>query len=305
MVESLVVGYCTHLESEGGSPKTIEWHRYSLRRFVCWLHDSAQPLDPNQWTPTTIRTYFLALRQTKTAVGAPLSAHSIRSYANSLRSFCRWLFLEEFTPRDVMERVKQPRAPRLVQPTFSADEVRRMLGAIKGVGRNARRDEALVLFMLDTGARASEVCTMSETDMSWSQRIAKVYGKGAKERYLPFSAATMRAMQRYAVKERRGEGAAFFQSEEGNALTPSGLLQLCKRLGHRTGVKAAPHKFRHTFAITYLRNGGSVFALQKTLGHTSLDMTLRYSALLTDDIAREHHEHSPVASLIGGSRRAN
>ncbi len=298
MIEELILTYCTHLESEGKSPKTIQWHKYSLQRFSRWLDANGQSTDPTAWTAPMIRTYLVALKRPDPTTGAALAPHSVKSYASSLRSFCRWLHLEEFTVKDVMERVKQPSAPRLVKPTLSADETRRLLASIKCTSRNALRDEALLLFLLDTGIRANELCTLRLTDLDWTQRIAKVFGKGGKERYVPFSAHTMKALQRYGVKERRGTSGKLFETEEGAPLTASGLLQLCKRIGVRAGVDLNPHKCRHTFAISYLRNGASVFALQKTLGHTTLDMTLRYSALLTDDLVSEHREHSPVAALL-------
>ena len=198
---------------------------------------------------------------------------------------------------DPMTKVKAPASPKLVKPVLSLDECRNVLKAAKST-RNARRDEALILFMLDTGARANEVCTLRAGDVNWSQRLAMVFGKGQKERYVPFSAATMVAMQRYAVKNRSDVSDRFFQNEEGQPLTTSGLLQMCQRIGASAGVELNPHKFRHTFAISYLRSGASVFALQKTLGHSSLDMSLRYSALMTDDLIQDHARHSPVAGLL-------
>lgn len=167
-------------------------------------------------------------------------------------------------------------------------------------GRNGLRDEALLLFMLDTGPRANEVCTLAVGDVSWQQRLAKVVGKGAKERYVPFSAATAKAMQRYMLRARAGESDRLFLSEEGPALTTSGLLQLCQRIGHEAGVELHPHKCRHTFAISCLRSGASVFALQKTLGHTTLDMSLRYASVMTEDLVNNHKPHSPVATLLNG-----
>ncbi len=158
------------------------------------------------------------------------------------------------------------------------------------------------LFMLDTGARANEVCTLEVTAIDWDQGLAKLYGKGRKERYVPFSLPTAKAMQRYALRERQGNSDRFFENEDGWPLTPSGLFQICKRLSGKAGVKVAPHKCRHTFGIQYLRNGSSVFALQKTLGHTSLDTTLRYAALVTDDLVNGHREHSPVAAVLPPSR---
>lgn len=297
MLSALIDTYAVHLEAEGKSPKTTDWHRASLGKFGRWLAEAGHPENPTEWTPAVIRAYFVALRHMTTRDGRPLAAHSVKSYGNSLRSFCRWLHVEEFVEKDVMERVKPPAAPRLVKPVLSDDECRAVLTAAKA-GRNALRDEAILLFMLDTGVRANEVCTLAVSDCQWSQRLAKVYGKGAKERYVPFSAATIKAIQRYMLRARTGESDRLFQSEEGRALTTSGLLQLCQRLGQKAGVDLHPHKCRHTFAISYLRSGASVFALQKTLGHTTLDMSLRYAAFMTEDLVNDHKAHSPVAALL-------
>ena len=108
----------------------------------------------------------------------------------------------------------------------------------------------------------------------------------------------MVAMQRYAMKCRTDVSDSFFQNEEGRSLTTFGLLQMRQRIGASAGVEFSPHRLRHTFAISYLRSGASVFALQKTLGHTSLDMSLRYSALMTDDLIADHAKHSPVAGML-------
>jgi site-specific recombinase XerD len=94
--------------------------------------------------------------------------------------------------------------------------------------------------------------------------------------------------------------AVFLRHSEGRSPAIPGFVQSGRRLSHATGIHVAPHKLRHTFGIEYLRSGGSVFALQKTLGHTSLDTTLRYAALVTDDLVDAHREHSPVARIVKG-----
>ena len=298
-VRPLVDAYLTHLAAEGKTPKTIRWHRDCLSPFAGWMAAAGHPADPDAWSPTLVRRYLLHLRERPKADGRPLSPTSVSSMARSLRAFCAWLVAEELAARTPFDRVKAPAAPRLVKPALSADEVGRLLAAARGQRRNRLRDEAVFLLLLDTVARANEVCALPAAGVDWEGRIAKLYGKGAKERYVPFSVHTAKAMRRYALKERRGGSDRFFESEEGRPLTPSGLLQLCRRLGRNAGVHLSPHKLRHTFAITYLRNGGSAFAVQKMLGHASLDVTLRYASMLTDDLVAEHRDHSPVAGLVG------
>ena len=299
-VDALVAQYLVCLRSEGKTPATVRWHRQSLRQFAAWLDAGGHPQDPEAWSASLLRSY-VGYHQARTkADGAPLSDSALNSLIRSLRAFCTWLREDGWVERDLFAKVTVPKAPRLVKDTFSPDEVNRLLATARQSPRNGLRDEALILFMLDTGCRANEVCTLRTDDLDWGRHVAKVYGKGRKERLVPFSAATAKAMQKFGMRGRKGRSDRFFESEEGWPLTPSGLYQICTRLGRKAGVNVNPHKFRHTFGIAYLRTGGSVFALQKTLGHTSLDTTLRYAALVTDDLINEHAEHSPVQAMTGG-----
>ena len=296
----LIRSYTIFLDAEGRSPKTVSWHHYNLGKFAAWLEDHDHPQDPDEWTPTLLREFFVHEKHRPSKRdGKPLSPHSVKTLGSSVRCFCNWLRSEGLLSTDLFAKVGIPKAPKLVKPVLSPEEVKRVLDAARD-GRQPHRDEAILFFLLDTGARANEVCLLRHPDVDWDQRIAKLRGKGAKERYVPVSSQTARAMQRYDLRERKGTTDRFFENELGWPLTPSGVLALCKRVGKRANVDLNPHKFRHTFSITYLRSGGSVFALQKTLGHTSLDTTLRYAALVTDDLVNEHAEHSPVQAMVGG-----
>lgn len=295
-MDKYLQGFLLHRESEGRSRKTIAWHDASLRLFTDWIQAHASS-DPSDWTPTTIRAYFVYLRDRPTKHGNPLSATSIRTYASSVLAFCRWLYDEEVIPKNIAERVSAPKVPQYIKAPFEQSELKRLILAAKSDRRNGLRDHAVLLFLLDTGCRANEVVSLKADDIIWNQRIAKVYGKGSKERVVFFSAPTAQAMLRYQMKSEHC--ACFFCSEEGKPMSPSGLLQIMKRLGKRANVgDCHPHRFRHTFALTFLRSGGNVLALQRILGHTTLAMTQRYVAMVSDDLQREHVQHSPVQFLL-------
>jgi site-specific recombinase XerD len=296
--EDLVALYLNAHQAEGRSAETIRWHHHSLTPFVAWLRTEGHPADPTQWNARLLREWIVynQTRPAKRGEGT-LSASAVNSLIRSVKAFSRWLAEEELVERDPFHRVKAPKVPRLVKPHLSAQELAKVLATAR-TNRNAYRDEAVILFILDTGARASEVCGLRADAIDWSSGIARLYGKGQKERYVPFSAYTAKAMQRYGLRERRGEDPTFFQSEEGDFLTKSGLYQICKRISDESGVHVAPHKLRHTFAISYLRAGGNAFALQKLLGHTTLHTTLTYVAMTSDDLVAEHRQHSPVDAML-------
>ena len=91
--------------------------------------------------------------------------------------------------------------------------------------------------------------------------------------------------------------APLFATKDGRPLTRVALLELVSDLGAKAGVvDTHPHRFRHTFAINFLRNGGNVYELQMALGHSSLDMVKRYLSLAQTDLDRAHQEASPVAN---------
>lgn len=187
---------------------------------------------------------------------------------------------------------------------FTDDQVQALIRAAKK-SRYPRRDEAIVLFLLDTGARASEVCGLRVEDVDIANRRAEVLGKGGKKRMIAFSGPTAKALWAYIRTETREPEDPLFASERGieEPLTRWGLLQLVERLGKAAdirGVRCSPHTFRHTFSISFLRAGGNQFTLMSILGHTQISTTNRYVALAEADIAAQHRQFSPVARLLKG-----
>jgi integrase/recombinase XerD len=108
---------------------------------------------------------------------------------------------------------------------------------------------------------------------------------------------TRNAVWRYLAEREDGEvlDAPLFLACPGRPLNTNTLRRLIARIAERADVKAAyPHKFRHTFAVTYLRSGGDVFTLQNLLGHSSLDMVRHYAKLAQLDVEQAHRKASPV-----------
>ncbi len=141
-------------------------------------------------------------------------------------------------------------------------------------------------------------------DLWFDDGHVKVLGKGNRERVVPFGREVGRALSCY-VNSARPEPARphhdfLFLTREGMPLTKTFLQNLVKRCGARAGIegiRVSPHSFRHTAAVTFLRNGGDAFSLQRLLGHSSLDMTRRYCELADVDVKRAHMSASPVDNL--------
>ena len=231
----------------------------------------------------------------------PVRPRTVHTYHGHLRTLFRWIVAEGDLPASPMERIPVPtsRADQ-IQP-FTSEHVNALLHAAKQ-SRHARRDEAILLFLLDTGIRASELCSLKVKDVDTSGRRCTVLGKGNKHRTINFQKTTAKALWQYLKEDVREPDDPLFASESGDSLTRSGLLQLIGRLGQTAKIAAArcsPHTFRHTCAVEFLRAGGNVFSLQQMLGHTSLHMTNRYVALAQADIENQHRQFSPVERLKG------
>ena len=225
---------------------------------------------------------------------------TVHTYHGNLRTLFRFLVAEGTLEESPMEALRAPVVRKdQVQP-FTPEQLEALLAAAKR-SRHPRRDELILLFLLDTGARASELCSLRVRDLDLTARRCTVLGKGNKSRALCFGARTTRALWAYLRAEERDPDTPLFTADAGHqpgeALTRSGLLQLIKRLGKSAGVECArcsPHTFRHTFAVSFLRNGGNVFTLKELLGHTTLAMVNRYVVLAQADLENQHRQFSPV-----------
>lgn len=121
-------------------------------------------------------------------------------------------------------------------------------------------------------------------------------GKGSKERSIPFCARTGQVLWKYLATRRDEHANAFlFVTSEGGPMDPDRMLKLLYGVGKRAQVEAVhPHRFRHTFAINFLRNGGDPWSLQMILGHSTMEMVKTYLALAQADLDQSHKLASPV-----------
>lgn len=230
----------------------------------------------------------------------PVRPRTVVAYYRVLRSLCNWLVEEGATLESPFGSLKPPRfSDDQVQP-FTEDQLAALERAVER-SATPRRDKAIILFLLDTGCRASEVCSLRIRDLDFAARCCRVHGKGDKYRMVYFGRECGRALLAYLREEERDEAGPLFPAQRGTkpgeALTRSGLLQIIRRLGKAAGVgevRCSPHTFRHTFAVSFLRAGGNTFALQTMMGHVSLAMTRRYVALAGADLQSQHARFSPA-----------
>lgn len=233
---------------------------------------------------------------------------TVATYFARLKTFFAFAVADGYVESSPMAALRPPIARADQITPFTADQVRALLAASRET-RHARRDEAIVLFLLDTGVRVSELCALTVGDLDIAGRRCRVLGKGNKHRNVFFSAPTAKALHAYLRRDADREATAplFTPERGGEPMSRSGVQQLIRRLGQIAGldaVRCSPHTFRHTFAIEFLRAGGNAFSLRELLGHAKLEVTQRYLLLAQADVAQQHRQFSPVESLRRkGARR--
>jgi integrase/recombinase XerD len=253
------------------SPATIAWYRNSLG----WLGAEVPSEDD-------LKDFVMRMRE------KGLKPTGCNNRIRAVNAYLKW--------KGSSLRVPRMKEPQFLLPTFTMPQVQQFIGC-KPTGFYGRRLHLLVLILLDTGCRISEVLNVKVEDCDLDNLLVVVNGKGKKQRRVPFSLELRKALFRYVREFCPHPHESVLATKGGGTLdrhvVSRDVRRFCRDLGFDPPARTL-HAFRHTFAINYLRKGGSVFHLQKVLGHSSLEMTRRYANLLTEDLQQMH----PKVSLL-------
>ena len=263
------------------SPRTIEWYRYSLGPFVRFLADRGSTA-VDAVTEAVLRA-FLVERASQ------VGPRRVNHYRGTLLRLFAWLEDQARIDHNPAQEVPKLREPQKLVPTFTADELDRLLAQPDPRGFLGLRDRVLMLLLLDTGMRLSEALGLRLDDLDFETATMRVLGKGRKDRIVGLSADLSQQLRRYL--QRRQAALAdigrptcpwLLPNHNGGKAGPKTFQTPLRRYASLAGitrVRVSPHTFRHTFAVWFVRHGGSPFHLQKILGHSSLDMSRRYCEL--------------------------
>jgi integrase/recombinase XerC len=200
--------------------------------------------------------------------------------------------------------LKNPKL-NVVQP-YSNQEILKLIGVCDSDCKNnaqllGSRNKAIILMLLDTGLRIGELANIKLNEIDTERGWIKVKGKGAKERVVRIGATAQKALWRYLVFREKNKCENLWITEEGNPMKAGGIQIMIKNLKRRAGVnsKGNCHKFRHTFALNFLRQDRNPFNLQYLLGHSDLRMVKHYVSTLGMEDALKAHESASPADLLG------
>lgn len=232
-----------------------------------------------------------------------ISDTTVNTFLRGWRAFFNWMHTEGHITEDVGARIRLIKAEKRVIQTFTKDQLRRLFEAPDKSTFTGYRNYVATLVLLETMCRISELINIKITDINWRDRTIKVYGKGRKERLVPFQAKVERHLQEYVNIRGHLDHDFLFVNIDNNPISKRTMQQEIAALGKEAGIKGvrcSPHTFRHTGAKMYIMAGGDTFSLQKILGHTSLDVVRMYVNLFSTDISAQHAKFSPLNNFDEG-----
>ena len=273
---------------------SLNFYRQKLTPFLDYLTGQGIT-EPDHVQPTHLRRFLLMLQETDHNPGGQ------HAYFRAIRAFFNWLEQEDELELNPIRRVRAPRVPEELLAPVSLKLVRAMLEVCGRKTELGCRDRAIIIALLDTGARAGEMLALDVGDVDLNNGTVVIRcGKGRKPRVAFLGARSLRVLMRYLrLRGRRETDAPLWATLEGKRLTYTGLRDIVRRRAKEAGVPAPTlHAFRRAFAIYSLRNGVDVYSLQRLMGHTSLQVLRRYLKQTEGDLQEAHRKTGPVDNLL-------
>jgi integrase/recombinase XerC len=284
--------FCRYLETERNvSAHTVSAYRSDLAQFAAFLAGQRGQSAPEEVDHLTIRHYLAQLHKghAKSSIGRKLSA---------IRALFRYLLREGRVEKNPAELVGTPKKEKRLPFHLNIDQVTTLVSAPSGTAGLALRDRVVLETLYSCGIRVSELTGMNVGDLDLDGGLARVLGKGGKERIVPVGAFAREALAAYL--EERGNPASsapLILNARGGRLTRRSVGRIVDThmLLIATMRKVSPHTLRHTFATHLLEGGADLRAIQELLGHASLSTTQKYTHVSIDRLMEVYDKAHPKA----------
>jgi len=284
-------------KSENISKRTLELYDDTLKRFSVCL-SSENVLMVEEITATNVREYLLKLQE------AGLRGITQHKHFRILRTFARFLHQEDIIQKRFTDNVKPPRREQKPMRTYTKVEINKILGSFNRDTFTGLRDYTMMLTLFSSGVRLGELLNLQLSDVNITTDLIQIrHGKGDKTRFVPIARTLRRNLKAYFIRRDEVLGGElcpwlFISTrKDSRKFTDSGINCIFRRLKKSfnfEGEKFSSHTWRHTFAKTYLLNGGDLISLQKLLGHADITTTRGYLNLNDAEIKQQHALFNPL-----------
>lgn len=291
--KNIIIKYKQYLKLEKSlSANTVEAYLTDLDKLFAFLE--LENIHFADVTLENLETFSAGLRD----IG--IHPRSQARILSGIRSFFRFLLLEDYIQQDPSELLESPQIGKHLPDVLTVEEIDTLIGSIDRSTREGQRNRAILETLYSCGLRVSELCNLKLSDLYLKEKFIKVEGKGNKQRLVPISSRAIRELELYFPD--RNEGLIkpgyedfVFISRFGKNISRIMVFHIIKELAEQTGLKKtiSPHTFRHSFATHLLEGGANLRAIQCMLGHESIGTTEIYTHLDRSRLRQEILEHHP------------
>lgn len=283
--QSYIRGFGHYLQLEKSqSRNTIESYLRDVGKLISYLDAEKLSLSPADLELKHLEGFIKALNE----VG--LDAHSQARIISGIRSFYKYLLLEDVVRNNPTELLVSPKLSRKLPDTLSVEEVNAVLNSIDLSTPEGMRNRAMLEVLYSSGLRVSELVGLKISDMFLDVEFIRVIGKGDKERLVPIGSQAIKYINLYRetirthVTIKKGMEDILFLSKRGNKLSRVSVFYVIKDGAKKAGIEktVSPHTFRHSFATHLIEGGADLRAVQEMLGHASITTTEIYTHLDRD-----------------------
>ena len=299
MIDDSIDAFISALWLEEGLAKnTLEAYRRDLTLYAAWLQETAS------------RGILLSTEVDLASYAVAKHIHTKATSANRrltvFKRFFRWALRERLITQDPTLRLMNAKQPLRVPKTLTEADVEQLLAAPDVSTPLGLRDRAMLELMYASGLRVSECVGLKVFNVSLGEHVLRTFGKGSKERIVPFGEHAADWITRYA-QEARANLLKSQQSEDlfvttrgskaGGAMTRVAFWQIIKKYAIQAGITKplSPHTLRHAFATHLLNHGADLRAVQMLLGHADISTTTIYTHIATERLKQVHEKHHPRA----------
>lgn len=219
---------------------------------------------------------------------------------SGIRSFYRFLIMEDFLEADPTELLESPQIGFKLPEVLTVEEIDRLIGSIDLGTKEGQRNRAILETLYSCGLRVSELCGLKLSDLYFDESFIKVEGKGNKQRLVPISPRAINEIKNYLADRWQTKIKPDFEdfvfiSNFGKNISRIMVFHIIKELAKTIGLKKkiSPHTFRHSFATHLLEGGANLRAIQCMLGHESIGTTEIYTHIDRNMLRSEIIEHHP------------
>lgn len=271
------------------SPHTTTNYKIDLDEF-------AQFLDSRGKSDIVKIDYFILRKFLSVLNEKQHSKRTLSRKISTLKSFFKFLVREGELKNNPASSLIYPRLDKPLPKFLTEKEVEKVLSFPKGDDLLTLRDRAILEFLYSTGARVSEMVNLKKDDVDLIGGIAKVKGKGRKERLLPLGEPAIKGIKKYLDK-RVDDNPSLFINRRTGSLTDRGVRNILERYIKKaaSSLKVSPHTFRHSFATHLLNRGADLRSVQELLGHSSISTTQVYTHLTIDALKKVYDNAHPRA----------